>query len=96
MRGTPPTNLNKCKTAYWRISYAQFIFIMKLKAKLKQPIQVSRQDGTVEKLDRRTALTYLHKHKKGSRYEYWFCVRKFHGSGLSGIGLFKNEFDWVR
>lgn len=21
MRGTPPTNLNKCKTAYWRISY---------------------------------------------------------------------------
>mgnify|MGYP000063474813 CR=1 FL=1 len=21
MRGTPPTNLNRCKTAYWRISY---------------------------------------------------------------------------
>ena len=69
---------------------------MKLKAKLKQSIEVKRQDGTLEKLDRRTTLTYLHKHKKGNRYEYWFCVRKFHRNGSSGIGLFKNEFDWIR
>ena len=65
---------------------------MKHKAKLKQPISVERQDGTIIKLDRRTALSFLHKHKKGSRYEYWFCVLKFHGSGSSGVGLFKNEF----
>jgi len=69
---------------------------MKIKAKLKQSIQVEREDGSEVKLDRRTALIYLHKHKKGNRYEYWFCVVKFHGSGSSGIGLFKNEFDWVR
>lgn len=69
---------------------------MRLKAKLKQSILVKRQDGSEVKLDRRTALTYLHRHKKGNRYEYWFCVRKFYGSGSSGIGLFKNEFDWVR
>ncbi len=68
---------------------------MKHKAKLKKSIQVERPDGTVEKLDRRTALIYLHTHKHGSKNEYWFCVRKFHGSGLSGIGLFKNEFDWI-
>jgi hypothetical protein len=69
---------------------------MEKKAKLKQPISVQRQDGSVEKLDRRTALTYLHKTKKGSRYEYWFCVVKFYGSGSSGIGLLKNQFDWIR
>ena len=68
---------------------------MKLKAKLKQSILVKRQDGTEVKLDRRTALTYLHKGKKGSKYEYWFCVKKFYGSGSSGIVLFKNEFEWV-
>ena len=67
-----------------------------MKAKLKNSIRVKRQDGSIEVLDRRTSLTYLHKHKIGSRYEYWFCVNKHYGSGSSGIGLLKKEFDWIK
>lgn len=93
MRGTPPINLKKCKTAYWRISYircqAQFIFIMKLKAKLKHPIQVNRQDGIVEKLDRRTALTYLDKHKKDVDMNIGFVLENFTEAVRVELGCLK-------
>lgn len=71
---------------------------MKIKAKLKQPIYVRIGNGTVEKLDKRTALYYLHKEKwdKEKKYIYWFCVKKFHGSGVSGLCLIKKEFEWVK
>jgi hypothetical protein len=61
------------------------------KAKLKHPILVQMPDGSVDRLDGRTALTFLHMHGA----EYWFCVRKHHGTGASGLALSRSEFDWI-
>jgi hypothetical protein len=37
-------------------------------------------------------LIFLHKNEE----EYWFCVKKHHGTGTSGIGLSRGEFNKVR
>lgn len=60
------------------------------KAKLLNKINVDVGDGKIEVLDKRTALSFLHK----SKNKYVFCVRKWHGSGKSGIELYKDEFEW--
>ena len=61
------------------------------KARLNQKMIFSHENGDVV-LDRRTALTFLHKNTKG---EYVFCVKKLHGTGQSAVILNKDEFKWL-
>lgn len=59
-------------------------------AKLINNISIDHPDGRTITLTPRTKLIYLHKNKN----DYWFCVKRLHGSGASGISLKRNEFNW--
>ena len=61
------------------------------KAKLIGQLVIDHPSGEVE-LDEKTELTFLYKEDR----TYWFCIKKLHGTGQSGLGLKRNEFKWIK